>query len=148
MRPDLEQKPFDGDGERPGGRHAGGHAGNSEHEPAVEPGTYTVRLRAGGRTQEKSIVVSEDPRVDLPAADRRAWRAAQREAGELSARAAALAAKLQGSPAANAESRLAIEVRDRLRGLYVDLDDFTGRPTADQMSELAFYRSVVERLER
>ena len=115
----------------------------------VEPGTYTVRLRAGGRTQEKSIIVHEDPRIDLPAAERRAWRTAQREAGELWARAAALAAKLQGSAAANAESRrLAIEVRDRLRGLYGDIDDYTGRPTADQMSELAYYRSVVEQLER
>ena len=64
-------------------------------------------------------------------------------------RAAALAARLQASSTGNAESRrLAIEVRDRLRGLYADIDDYTGRPTADQMSELAYYRSIVERLER
>jgi hypothetical protein len=115
----------------------------------VEPGTYTVRLSAGGRVQERSIVVREDPRIDLPAADRRAWRGAQQEAGALWARAAVRAAKLQGSSAADAESRrLAIEVRDRLRALYGDFDDYTGRPTADQLSELAYYRSVVERLER
>jgi hypothetical protein len=75
------------------------------------------------------------------------WREAQGEAGDLWA--AALAAKLQGSAAASEESRrLATEVRDRLRGLYGDIDDYTGRLTADQMSELAYHRSVVERLER
>ena len=107
-----------------------------------------MRLRTAGRTQEKPIPVREDPRIDLPSADRRAWREAQRAAGELWTRAAVLAAKLPASSAASAESRrLAIEVRDRLRGLYGDFDDHTGRPTADQMSELAYYRSVVERLE-
>lgn len=63
-------------------------------------------------------------------------------------RAAALAAKLQGLSANGESRRLATEVRDPLRGLYGDIDDYIGRPTADQMSELAYYRSVVERLER
>jgi hypothetical protein len=94
-------------------------------------------------------MIREDPRIDLAAADRRAWREAQRAAGDLWARAATLAAKMETTSAINAESRrLATEVRDRLRGLYRDFDDFTGRPTADQMSELAYYRGVVERLER
>jgi hypothetical protein len=115
----------------------------------VEPGTYTVHLRAGGRVHERSITVREDPRIDISADDRRAWRGAQRDAGELWLRAVAVAARLQSLASTSAEDRrVATEVRDRLRGVYGDIDDFTGRPTADQMAELAYYRSVVARLER
>jgi hypothetical protein len=112
----------------------------------VEPGTYTVRLRAGGRTHEKPLVVREDPRIDLPADERRAWRDAQRTAGELWLRAVKVAAALASSTASAEDRRLSADVRDRLRGLYGDIDDYTGRPTADQIAEMSYYRSVVERL--
>jgi hypothetical protein len=130
-----------------GGR--GGGAVNRLPGMRVEPGTYTVHLRAGGRVHERSITVREDPRIDISADDRRAWRGAQRDAGELWLRAVAVAARLQSLASTSAEDRrVATEVRDRLRGVYGDIDDFTGRPTADQMAELAYYRSVVARLER
>jgi photosystem II stability/assembly factor-like uncharacterized protein len=37
--------------------------------PWVVPGTYTVRLTAGGRTETRSLTVEMDPRVRTPAAD-------------------------------------------------------------------------------
>jgi hypothetical protein len=67
--------------------------------------------------------------------------------GELWVRAVKAAASLETSSTASAENRrLAADVRDRLRGLYGDLDDYTGRPTADQMAELEYYRSVLARI--
>ena len=130
-------------------RHADFSAGAAGLQTGGTSTAGAVATPGRGRTQEKPIVVREDPRIDLSPAERRAWREAQRATGDLWTRAAALAAKMPGAATANADSRrLAIEVRDRLRGLYGDLDDHTGRPTADQLSELAYYRSVIERLER
>ncbi len=46
--------------------------GNTPREPmglSVQPGTYTVRLTAHGRTLERPLTVKMDPRVTTPAAD-------------------------------------------------------------------------------
>jgi photosystem II stability/assembly factor-like uncharacterized protein len=44
--------------------------------PLVEPGEYSVKIKAGSREQSQKVVVEDDPRVVLSAADR----AARREA--------------------------------------------------------------------
>jgi photosystem II stability/assembly factor-like uncharacterized protein len=46
-----------------GGR--GGRGGGSRRGPLVLPGTYTVRLEAGGRTVETTVEVGMDPRVQV-----------------------------------------------------------------------------------
>jgi photosystem II stability/assembly factor-like uncharacterized protein len=43
--------------------------GGAPRGPMVVPGTYTVRVAAGGQTAEKTVQVEEDPRVQLSAAD-------------------------------------------------------------------------------
>ena len=131
------------DDEAPGGGRMQG--------PWVAPGDYTVRLRVDGQTHEKTMTVREDPRIDIPLDDRREWRAAQTAAGELYTRAVAVTAKLAtaaASPALAEQRRLAREVAGRLSALYNEVDRWTGRPTADQLSKLAHYRRIVESLER
>src|SRR5262249_12128491 len=44
--------------------------------PLVEPGEYTLKIKAGSREQSQKVVVEDDPRIVLSAADR----AARREA--------------------------------------------------------------------
>jgi hypothetical protein len=117
----------------------------------VAPGDYTVRLRVDGQTYEKKITVREDPRIDVTGADARAWREAQTTAGELYKRAVAINTTLAtaaASPTLAEQRRLAGELVGRLSALFNDLDRWTGRPTADQMSRLAHYRRLVEGLER
>ena len=41
--------------------------------PLVAPGTYIVRLVAGGRTLEQKVEVREDPRIDVTPAERKQW---------------------------------------------------------------------------
>jgi hypothetical protein len=43
----------------------GGFFGGGPQGPKVLPGTYTVRLEAGGMTREASLTVELDPRIDV-----------------------------------------------------------------------------------
>ncbi|HET9370847.1 MAG TPA: hypothetical protein VFO19_11390 [Vicinamibacterales bacterium] len=132
-----------------GGGRGGRGGGNRLVGPLVAPGTYTVRLHAAGRDYIRPIVVSEDPRIDLPAADRRAWTESLLAIGDAFERAVAVAAALQAQPARGTaeDRRIAAALPARLSGLYGSVENYTGRPTTDQQSQLAYYRSVVERLE-
>jgi hypothetical protein len=138
-----------GGGGRGGGRGRGGAAGLPG--PYVSPGTYTVRLTVDGRSEDQPVVVQDDPRVDASAADRAAWMEAQTSAGELWKRAAVVNAGMARAAAgsiSDADRRMATELQTRLSGLYTEIDNWVGRPTSDQASQLVYYRSVVERLER
>ena len=53
----------------------------------VEPGTYTVKVTAGGSQASKPVLVEEDPRIDIPAADRAARYEAVQRASVLNGRA-------------------------------------------------------------
>ena len=131
-----------------GGRGRGGAAGLPG--PLVAPGAYTVRLTVDGRSEEQPIVVQDDPRIDVSATDRAAWRDAQTAAGDLWKRAATINAAIARAAAgsiSDADRRMATELQTRLSGLYNELDNWTGRPTSDQASQIAYYRAVVERLE-
>lgn len=46
--------------------------GGPPRGPRVLPGAYTVRVASGGASAEGSVAVSEDPRIQIPEADRRA----------------------------------------------------------------------------
>jgi len=48
-----------------GGGRRGGRGGGGRRGPEVLPGTYTVRLEAGGRTVETTIEVVLDPRLQV-----------------------------------------------------------------------------------
>ncbi len=134
-----------------GGRGRGGRGGGGGGRlpgRLVEPGTYTVRLRAGGRTSEKPLTVREDPRIDVSAADRRAWDGTLRDIAEVWTRATVVSARLQAAAGASAENRrLAAAAVEQLGGLYGAVSDFTGRPTSDQLAQVAHLREVVARLE-
>jgi hypothetical protein len=119
--------------------------------PWVAPGTYTVRLTVNGQTQEKLIAVQDDPRIDVTPADRKQWVDTQTAIADLWKRVAGLnAAAGRGSAGAmsTADSRVAGDVEQRLSSLYTEVGHWTGRPTADQLSQLGYYRTIVERLEK
>lgn len=117
----------------------------------VAPGNYTVRLRVDGQTFEKTLAVREDPRIDITPADRKAWSETQVAVGELAKRAAAINQRLATATASATlaeNKRLARELVGHLGQLYNDIDRWTGKPTADQVARLAYYKGVVEKLER
>jgi photosystem II stability/assembly factor-like uncharacterized protein len=58
--------------------------------PLVPPGTYTVTVSVGSASDTKSVIVEEDPRVQLSDADRRAWYDAARRGAGLWSRADAV----------------------------------------------------------
>jgi hypothetical protein len=132
-----------------GGRGRGGAGGLPG--ALVPPDTYTVRLTVDGKSEDQPIVVSDDPRIDASAAERTAWRNAQASTGDLWKRVAAVNAAFGGVTAgsiSDANRKMATELQTRLSVLYTEIDNWTGQPTSDQLSQLAYYRTMVERLER
>ena len=119
-------------------------------EMHTPPGVYTVRLTAGGRTLEQKVEVRDDPRIDAPAADRKAWHDLQIRLAGLIRDYAPVAEKVQKAPAGDAAradlKRQARELMNRLTGLYGATGRWVGRPTADQTSELAYYQEMVTKI--
>jgi hypothetical protein len=110
-----------------------------------------VQLTVNGQMQAKAIEVRDDPRIDVTTADRKAWTDAQAATADLWKRALAAGTTLQRantSATVTEGRRLATDVQGRLSGLYTELGRWTGRPTSDQLSELQYYREIVERLEK
>ena len=67
---DLRYQPLGGGGGGRGGPSIQAIPYNSAPAPTtplVAPGTYTVKLTAGGRTATESLIVKQDPRVRTPA---------------------------------------------------------------------------------
>lgn len=118
--------------------------------PLVLPGTYTVRLVHDGRTLERKVLVKEDPRVTVSRAERMAWTAFHRDvAGTLGAVAevAARVRALSGTDAATRDlKRQAGELQSRLATLYSAVGRWTGTPTADQRSQLRYYKRMAEEI--
>jgi photosystem II stability/assembly factor-like uncharacterized protein len=118
--------------------------------PLVAPGDYEVRLTVAGETSRRTMTVREDPRMDVPAADRRAWTETLLSIGDLFVRAAAVNATLTSSADLGTadDRRQARELQNRLSRLYNEVGGYTGRPTADQRSQVEYFGQVVERLEQ
>lgn len=53
-----------------GGGGGGGRFGGFARGPLVDPGEYTVTITAGGKTDTRTVVVEEDPRIQMSAEDR------------------------------------------------------------------------------
>ena len=66
------------------GGGGGGFRGGPPRGPTVMPGTYTVRLEAGGLTLSTDVVVRGDPRIHISRADLQARQRALMSAYELS----------------------------------------------------------------
>ncbi|MEO8680172.1 MAG: hypothetical protein ABI665_14070 [Vicinamibacterales bacterium] len=118
--------------------------------PYVTPGTYTVRLVAGGKTLEQKVDVREDPRIDVTAADRKAWADLQGQVVTIIRAYAPVNDRIQKLPntAANATDlkRQSRELVSRLGGLYSQVGRWIGAPTKDQLSELKFYGEMAQKL--
>lgn len=122
--------------------------------PFVVPGTYTVRLSADGATSEGEVEVREDPRLDVPPGERRAWTEAllelvelARQASEGVERAEALTEEAEEgtSEAERAQEHLDDweELRSRIVRLSSEAGDWVGPFTADQRSQVEFYREML-----
>ena len=100
----------------------------------------------GGGT---TIAVLEDPRIKIPAADHDAWHTAVGEVAEMIRRGAPINERMQkasgGAELADLQRQWR-ELMARLTGLYGEIGRWTGRPNADQMSEMKFYGESLERL--
>jgi len=75
--------PGQGGGGGFGGGGGGGFGGFGGFGPRVDPGTFTVKVTAGGKEATKTVSVEEDPRLEIGAADRAARRAAISEVGSV-----------------------------------------------------------------
>ena len=114
--------------------------------PLVAPGTYRVRLVSGGRTQEQRVVVRDDPRVTITAAERTAWRTFHREVAAVAISFAPVADRVRAKTGTDATTldtkRQAQELLSRISTLYGAVARWTGAPTADQRAQLAYYRTM------
>jgi photosystem II stability/assembly factor-like uncharacterized protein len=133
-----------------GGDDGEGGGGGGLTGPYVTPGTYVVRLVAGGRTLEQKVEVRDDPRISISAADRKVWTDTMTSIADLIRRAAPVNERIQKQTGTGAElvdlKRQWRELMARLTGLYGEVGRWTGRPNADQLSEWKFYAGMVQKL--
>jgi len=147
-------------------RHTGPEGEGRGRAPLVVPGTYTVRLTAGGVVSEQSLEVLEDPRLDHDPAVRAAWTALQlevwasvTEARELSRVAGDMATRLDADTnqlsvnermeiALRDMARQAQELNSRFNRAYGSLQGWVGVPAADQQAQIDFLTGELGRLLR
>jgi hypothetical protein len=77
-----------------GGGGGGGFGGNQGSR--VEPGEYTVKVASGKIEQSTKVVVEDDPRIELTAADRAARRQALTQLSQMAQRGAATRRSVTG----------------------------------------------------
>jgi len=116
--------------------------------PFVLPGDYTVRLTVTGRTLDQKLTVLEDPRIQVSAADRKAWTDALVAAGETYRAVVVLMQRLSAAGGRSDVRTVARELQSRLSSLYRDMSQSTGRPTADQLAQIQYFRTQLESLRR
>ena len=111
-----------------------------------------IRLVAGGRTLEQKVEVREDPRIDITAAERKQWTDAVQQAAALAREFGPVNDRIQKLPGTAADvadlKRQSRELLARIGGLYGALGQWTGAPTKDQLSRLAYYQQMVKTLNR
>ena len=116
--------------------------------PLVLPGEYIVRLTAGGRTQDQKLTVLEDPRLQVSAADRKAWTDALVETAQTYRGVVVVMQRLNGAGGSSELRRVARELQSRISSVYRDMSLSTGRPTADQLAQMQFFKTALESLRR
>jgi len=122
--------------------------------PFVLPGRYTARLSAGRKTYEKSFEVTEDPRIELSAGERKAWTESLLLIYDMYKTATGLierAKKAAELSAAAAETKelheTLVELQHRIGTLYGAVNASTQRPTADQRAQMAYFPTLIKELE-
>jgi hypothetical protein len=124
--------------------------GASTPGPLVAPGTYVVRLVAGGRTMEQKVEVRDDPRIEITAAERKQWMDAVQQAAALAREFGPVNDRIQKLPGTGADvvdlKRQSRELLSRISGLYGALGRWTGAPTKDQLSRLAYFQQMTKTL--
>ncbi|MGQ0734524.1 MAG: VPS10 domain-containing protein, partial [Acidobacteriota bacterium] len=133
-----------------GGDDDEGGGGANLPGPFVTPATYIVRLAVDGRgPQEQRVVVREDPRLKVAEADRKVWFETLMTLASTIRQAAPVNDRVQKAPGGAELADLKRQWRElmaRLTGLYGEVGRWTGRPNADQMSELKFYTDMARTL--
>jgi len=118
--------------------------------PFVAPGTYVVRMVAGGRTLEQKVEVREDPRIDVTPAERKVWTDALTQVTALAQTYAPVNDRIQKMGGTGADvvdlKRQSRELLSRITGLYGAVGRWVGAPTKDQLSRLAYYQSMAKQL--
>ncbi len=118
--------------------------------PLVPPGTYRVRLVVNGTTHEQRVVVRDDPRVTITSADRATWTAFNREIAALVTSYAPVADRMRSNKATDGTTldrrRQAQELMSRIGTLYGAVGRWAGAPTADQRTQLTYYRKMAAQL--
>jgi len=133
---------FGGDDDAP-------QAGSGMPGPLVAPGVYVVRMAAGGRTLEQRVEVREDPRIDITPAERKLWSDAQAQVTALARMYGPVNDRIQKLPntaGATELKRQSRELTSRISGLFGAISRWTGAPTKDQVSRLAYYQSMAKEL--
>jgi photosystem II stability/assembly factor-like uncharacterized protein len=133
-----------------GGFSEEGEGGGSVAGPYVTPGTFVVRLTAGGRTTEQRVEVRDDPRITVAAADRKIWGDTLLTLASTIRQSAPLNDRIQKVPGTGTElvdlKRQWRELMARMTGVYGEIARWTGRPNADQMSEVKYYTEMAAKL--
>jgi photosystem II stability/assembly factor-like uncharacterized protein len=94
--------------------------------PLVVPGTYTVRLTAGGVSTEQNLVVREDPRIDVDPTTRAQWTAVLAERARLGLRAQELARRV-GTMAGGLDDSAPAELRTAAATLAREANELRSR---------------------
>jgi hypothetical protein len=129
--------------------------------PFVVPGTYTVRMDAGGVSMTQMVEVREDPRLEHDPAIRRAWTETLAEIWNASGEARALRDDVRAwvervdaeeNPVSLASAqeeelrdleRETQELGSRLSRLYGAVQGWVGPLSADQASQQAFLTEML-----
>jgi hypothetical protein len=94
--------------------------------------------------------VREDPRIDITPAERKQWTDAVQQAAALAREFGPVNDRIQKLPGTAADvvdlKRQSRELLSRISGLYGALGRWTGAPTKDQLSRLAYYQQMVKTL--
>ena len=113
----------------------------------VVPGTYRVRLTAGGKTHEQAVVVKEDPRLSITPADRQRWTDLLLSLAAQYAAAGRLVDAVQSrGPSGTQGLEAARELQRRIGTLYGAVSAWTGRPTADQEAQAQYFADMLKKL--
>ena len=118
--------------------------------PLVAPGSYIIRLVAANRTFEQKVEVREDPRIDISPAERKQWADAVQQAAALARQFGPVNDRIQKIPMGGADvadlKRQSRELTSRIGSLYGAIGRWTGAPTKDQLSRLAYYQTMAKQL--
>jgi predicted aminopeptidase len=94
--------------------------------------------------------VREDPRIDISPAERKQWTDAVQQAAALARAFGPVNDRIQKMPGTAADvaelKRQSRELTSRISQLYAAIGRWTGAPTKDQLSRIAYYQQMVKEL--